>query len=41
MKRSALAFEALKMAAKEFDEKELPSVETVVRKMKSILAAKS
>jgi hypothetical protein len=36
-KRSALAFEALKIAATEFDKKDLPSVETVVRRMKEIL----
>lgn len=35
--RSVLAFDAHKAAAAEFDEKDLPSLETVQRRMKSIL----
>jgi hypothetical protein len=39
--RSALAFDAYKIAATEFDEKDLPSLETVTRQMKNILATES
>lgn len=35
--RSVLAFDAHKIAATEFDEKDLPSLETIQRQMKSIL----
>lgn len=36
-KHSALAFEARKLVAQEFDEKDLPSVQTLLRQMKRIL----
>ncbi|WP_136661673.1 hypothetical protein [Nitratireductor sp. XY-223] len=35
--RSVLAFDAHKIAAQEFDEKDLPSLETIQRRMKTIL----
>jgi hypothetical protein len=39
--RSVLAFDAYKIAATEFDEKDLPSLETVTRQMKNILATET
>ena len=35
--RSVLAFDAHKAASREFDEKDLPSLETVQRQMKRLL----
>jgi hypothetical protein len=39
--RSVLAFDAYKIAATEFDEKDLPSLETVTRQMKKILVTET
>jgi hypothetical protein len=41
MKHSALVFEAHGMAASEFDAKDLPSIGTILRHMKSILTTRS
>lgn len=41
LQRSMLAYDARKIAATEFDEKDLPSLETITRQMKNILGPES